>query len=95
MVADMDDASMIAAANLVTQSGGGMVVVRNQKPLSHLPLPIAGLMSDKSVGTVSRQMEELKDAWSKLGSKLPSPTITLEFTTLSVIPELRITDRGS
>jgi len=94
VVAGMDDPSMIAAANLLAQSGGGMVAVRDQKPLSHLPLPIAGLMSDKSVETVSRQMKELKDAWSKLGSKLPSPTITLAFTTLSVIPELRITDKG-
>ena len=94
VVAGMDDASMIAAANLLAQSGGGMVAVKDQKPLSHLPLPIAGLMSDKSVETVSRQMKELKDAWSRLGSKLPSPTITLAFTTLSVIPELRITDKG-
>lgn len=94
VVAGMDDASMIAAANLLAQSGGGMVAVKDQKTLSHLPLPIAGLMSDKSVETVSRQMKELKDAWSRLGSKLPSPTITLAFTTLSVIPELRITDKG-
>jgi adenine deaminase len=94
VVAGMDDASMVAAANLLAQNGGGMVAVRDQKPLSLLPLPIAGLMSDKSVETVSRQMKELKDAWSKLGSKLPSPTITLAFTTLSVLPELRITDKG-
>jgi len=94
VVAGMDEASMIQAANLLVQNGGGMVAVRDQKPLSLLPLPIAGLMSDKSVETVSKQMEELKEAWSKLGSNLPSPTITLAFTTLSVIPELRITDKG-
>jgi adenine deaminase len=51
-------------------------------------------MSDRSVETVSKQIEGLKGAWSKLGSTLPSPTITLAFTTLSVIPELRITDKG-
>jgi adenine deaminase len=94
VVAGMDDGDMIAAANLLIQSEGGMVAVRNQKPLSHVPLPIAGLMSDKSVETVSKQVEGLRDAWSKLGSTLPSPTIALAFTTLSVIPELRITDKG-
>jgi adenine deaminase len=94
VVAGMDDANMIVAANLLAQSGGGMVAVRNQEPLSLLPLPIAGLMSDRSVETVSKQMEELKEAWSKLGSNLPSPTMTLAFTTLPVIPELRITDKG-
>jgi adenine deaminase len=94
VVAGMDDHSMIEAARLLIQIGGGMVAVRDQRVLMHLPLPIAGLMSDQSVQTVARQMKELKAAWSKLGSTLPAPTITLAFTTLSVIPELRITDKG-
>lgn len=94
VVAGMDDNDMIAAANLLVQSGGGMAAVRKQKPLSHVPLPIAGIMSDKSVETVSKQIEGLKNAWSRLGSTLPSPTVTLAFATLSVIPELRITDKG-
>jgi adenine deaminase len=51
-------------------------------------------MSDKSVETASNQVEGLKKAWRELGSTLPSPYITLAFTTLSVIPELRITDKG-
>jgi adenine deaminase len=94
VVAGMDDQSMVEAARSLTQSGGGMVAVKKGKILSHLPLPIAGLMSDQSVQTVAEQMTELKNAWSRLGSTLPSPTITLAFTTLSVIPELRITDKG-
>jgi adenine deaminase len=85
---------MLAAAKVLIGSGGGMVAVRDQKVLAHLPLPIAGLMSDRTVETVSGQIEELKDAWSKLGSTLPSPYVALSFTTLSVIPELRITDKG-
>jgi len=94
VVAGMDDQSMVEAARSLVQSGGGMIAVKDEKILSHLPLPIAGLMSDQSVQTVAKQMTELKNAWSKLGSTLPSPTITLAFTTLSVIPELRITDKG-
>jgi len=94
VVAGMVDRDMIAAADLLIRSEGGMIAVRDQKPLAQVPLPIAGLMSDKPVETVSKQIEQLKDAWSRLGSTLPSPTITLAFTTLSVIPELRITDKG-
>jgi adenine deaminase len=90
----MDDESMVEAARSLVQSGGGMAAVKKAQILSHLPLPIAGLMSDESVQTVAKQMAELKNAWSRLGSTLPSPTITLAFTTLSVIPELRITDKG-
>jgi adenine deaminase len=71
-----------------------MLAVKNSRPMAHVPLPIAGLMSDKSVEIVSREIEELKDAYRKLGCTLPAPYITLSFTTLSVIPELRITDKG-
>jgi adenine deaminase len=94
VVAGVDDPSMVQAARSLIKSGGGLIAVRDQVVLSHLPLPIAGLMSDQSVETVAGQMAELKDAWATLGSSLPSPTITLAFTTLSVIPELRITDKG-
>lgn len=94
VVAGANEPDMIFAANALIESGGGMIVVRGQKAIAHVPLPIAGLMSDKSVEQVSQQIEGLREAWKKLGSTLPSPYITLAFTTLSVIPELRITDKG-
>jgi adenine deaminase len=94
VVAGMDDQSMIQAVRVLAKSGGGMTAVRNGRVLSQVPLPVAGLMSDQSVEMVARQVEELKSAWRSLGSALPSPTITFAFTTLSVIPELRITDKG-
>ena len=94
VIAGMDDSNMIEAARVVIESEGGMAAVMNRKALSHVSLPLAGLMSDQSVETVSTEIDRLKDAWSKLGSTLPSPHITLAFTTLSVIPELRITDKG-
>ncbi len=94
VVAGANDLDMLAAVKILVDSGGGMVAVRNGKVLAHVPLPIAGLMSDMTVETVAGQIEQLKDAWTKLGSSLPSPYVTLSFTTLSVIPELRITDKG-
>ena len=94
VAAGIDDADMVAAANALVRIGGGMVVVKGQKKMAIVRLPIAGLMSDKSVQTVSGEIDKLKSAWADLGSTLPSPHITLAFTTLSVIPELRITDRG-
>jgi adenine deaminase len=94
VAAGVDDDEILTAANAIIKTGGGMAVVKNQKPIAVVPLPIAGLMSDKSVEIVAAEVEKLKDAWSELGSTLPSPHITLAFTTLSVIPELRITDKG-
>jgi adenine deaminase len=94
VVAGTNDSDMLTAIRALTKSQGGLVVVRDGKILAHLPLPIAGLMSDQSVESVSAKIQELRTAWIELGSTLPSPYVTLAFTTLSVIPELRITDKG-
>jgi len=94
VVAGASDLDMIFAANALIESDGGLIAVKQRKVVAQVPLPIAGLMSDKSVEVVSGQIETLKEAWGQLGSTLPSPYITLAFTTLSVIPELRITDKG-
>lgn len=94
VVAGTSDQDMIIAAKELVASRGGMIVVRKGKTLAHVALPIAGLMSDKPVETVAQQVEHLKEAWVMLGCRLPSPYMNLALTTLSVIPELRITDKG-
>jgi adenine deaminase len=94
VVAGSNDKDMLAAVKILVESGGGMIAVEDGKALAHVPLPIAGLMSDQTVEVVSEQIEQLKQAWIKLGSSLPSPYMTFSLTTLSVIPELRITDKG-
>jgi adenine deaminase len=94
LVAGANDRDMIVAAKLLVDSDGGLAVVRDGRAIAHVPLPIAGLMSDKSIEVVSNQIRDLKEAWNSLGCNLPSPYITLAFTSLSVIPELRITDKG-
>jgi adenine deaminase len=94
VVAGTRDEEMLAAARVLIDSGGGLTAVRDEQVLAHVPLSIAGLMSDKPVEVVSEQIQELESAWSKLGSSLPSPHVALSFTTLSVVPELKITDRG-
>jgi len=71
-----------------------MIVTRKGKALAQISLPVAGLMSDKPVEEVAHQVEQLKEAWASLGCNLPSPYMNLALTTLSVIPKLRITDKG-
>lgn len=94
VVAGTNNNDMLTAAKVLIEGNGGMVAVKDGKTLAHVPLPIAGLMSDRSVEVVSDQIQELKDAWNMLGSTLQSPHIAFSFTSLSVIPELRITDKG-
>jgi len=94
VVAGASDEDMIIALNELVHSGGGMVVVRKGRTLAHVPLPIAGLMSERPVEAVAQEVERLKEAWVTLGCTLPFPYMNLALTTLSVIPKLRITDKG-
>ncbi len=94
VVVGCDDESMAQAANLVIGSKGGIAAVGKGERL-HLPLPIAGLMSDRpgdevaeAYATVDRFVRE------ELGSTLSAPFMTLSFMALLVIPEIKLSDQG-
>ena len=93
VVGTNDYAMYIAAVELV-KSQGGKVVVNNGEILSKLPLPIAGLMSDKDFSYVLEKCEELNKAAHSIGCTLDDPFMTMAFMSLPVIPELKITDKG-
>lgn len=90
----VDDTDILAAIATVAASQGGLAVVSNQEVIQHLPLPIAGLLSDQSLEDTATAYDALEDAARALGSPLASPFGQLAFLALSVIPEARITDRG-
>ncbi len=89
-----DDASLARAVNLVIKHRGGMSVVDRAGRGRVLPLPIAGLMSDRDGRWVAQRYTELDRAAKKLGSKLDAPFMTLSFMALLVIPDLKLSDRG-
>jgi len=93
-VAGCDDASMMTAARAVGDLGGGLVAAAGEQVLGSVPLPIAGLMSDRPVETVRQQMDELVGVARTLGSPLHDPFMTLGFLALEVIPALKLTDQG-
>ncbi len=88
------DEDMAKAVMAMKKTGGGLVVVSEGKVLASLPLPIAGLMTDAPVSRVHLQLEALNRAAKSLGCRLSDPFMTLSFISLSVIPELKITDKG-
>ena len=90
-----NDADLLGAIALVAESQGGLAVVADGRILGHLPLPIAGLLSDQPLATVAAEYERLEAAARSLGSPLDSPFGLLAFMSLSVIPEIRVTDRGT
>ncbi len=88
-------AEMAVAVARLAEIGGGQVAVRDGRVLAEVELPIGGLMSDKSIEEVAREVRALADAASKgLGVTIDSPFMQLSFLGLSVLPELRITDKG-
>jgi len=89
-----NDADILAAIAIVAESQGGLAVVAEREVVAHLPLPIAGLVSDAPLGEVSEGYAAVEAAARSLGSALRSPFGQLAFLALSVIPEARVTDRG-
>jgi len=85
---------MRTAANLVIRSRGGIAAVRSGETLAWVKLPIAGLMSDRSLADVSKEMVVLRMAFKDMGV-LDHPYMPLPcLLALSVIPHARITDKG-
>jgi adenine deaminase len=94
VVAGVDDADMVRAARRLVELGGGMVAVHDRGVRAEMALPVAGLMSDAPAERVVAQSRALGEAARALGCTLDAPFHTLGFLALSVIPALKITDRG-
>jgi adenine deaminase len=89
-----DDADMALAVNRIVALQGGFVVASQGVVLAELPLPIAGLMSDRSFEEVRDALIRLREAARALGVTLPEPFLQVAFLPLPVIPHLKISDRG-
>ncbi|MBS9337151.1 adenine deaminase [Fructobacillus parabroussonetiae] len=93
IVAGRNDADMAIAVATLKDLGGGQVVV-NKGKVTALPLPIGGLMSDKSYEALISEQEALNQAFAEISSLPFDPFLTLSFMALPVIPSLKITDQG-
>jgi adenine deaminase len=71
----------------VVVADGGAVV-------GELPLPVAGLLSDRPVEEVVERLDALHALLAERGVRVEAPFMTLSFLALSVIPALKLTDRG-
>jgi adenine deaminase len=90
----VDDGDMARAVGRLAELGGGMVAVDARGVRAELPLAIAGLLSDQPVAIVLDQSRLLSEAVRALGCEIEAPFHAMGFLALSVIPALKITDRG-
>jgi adenine deaminase len=94
VAAGVDDAALARAVNAVIRHRGGLALAGRDGRTSVLPLPVAGLMSDRDGRWVARRYTALDRAAKRLGSRLDAPFMTLSFLALLVIPDLKLSDRG-
>ena len=94
VVAGADDASMRACIDRLAELGGGIVVAREGLVVGELALPVAGLMTDAPPTEVAERMDDLHALLRGMGVGVEAPFMMLSFLALSVIPSLKLTDRG-
>jgi adenine deaminase len=92
IIAGKSGADMRSALAEIRRMRGGVCVVRRGRVAARVALPVAGLMSDRRAGEVAAATTRLKRAWKAAGCTLPYMGFNL--IPLSVIPEIRITDKG-
>ncbi len=93
VVIGVDDESMMTAAEAVGRMGG-LAAASGENVIAELPLPVAGLMSDRPIEEISASLDTLLDAANALGSPLDDPFMAMSFMALEVIPKLKLTDLG-
>lgn len=89
----VDDEDIVNSINLIIENKGGLCVVNGGKK-TILPLPVAGLMTNKGAFKVADEYNKIEEEAKKLGSKLADPFMTLSFMALLVIPDLKLSDKG-
>ncbi|MCK5075092.1 MAG: adenine deaminase [Calditrichia bacterium] len=94
VIVGTNDEDIYAAFKHLRKIKGGLVAVNDGKVLSDLPLPIAGLISDKPYEDVIENLQKLREKVEGLSAEHHAPFMILSFLSLSPIPLLKITDRG-
>ncbi|WP_214019902.1 adenine deaminase [Methanoculleus sp.] len=105
----VDDADIVRAVGEVVRLGGGLAVVSSERraggpdlektrsvssaDVTALPLECAGLMSALPYDEVVRRLAALEEHARRLGA-IANPFMYLSFLALTVIPEIRVTERG-
>lgn len=87
------DKEICNAVNLIIKNKGGICAVNDDNEKS-LPLPVAGIMSNRDAWETGKLYQEIDKMAKDLGSTLKAPFMTLSFMALLVIPDLKLSDKG-
>ena len=94
LAAGATDREMAFAVNRLLKIQGGLTAVRGEKVLAELPLPVAGIISEKPYQDLDADITNLEDVIRSLGCELTRPFLTLQTFCFTGLPFLRLTDKG-
>lgn len=96
LVAGTNAADMLLAARTLEECGGGICLTQDEQVLAKIELPIAGLMAAAPVEEMSTKVEAFNAQARAMGISVArrAPTMALSGLTLTVTPEIRISDLG-
>jgi adenine deaminase len=94
LVIGQNPSAMASAVNRAIRMGGGIAAIEEGKVVFELPLPIGGMMSEKSLKEVAEKEVELKEFLSSRGYPFHDPLYTFIFLPNDFLPEVRINRKG-
>lgn len=93
VVIGTNDEDMCKAVNLIIENKGG-ISLSHGKDHMNIPLPIAGIMTNKNGYEIANEYIAIDKKAKELGTTLRAPFMTLSFMALLVIPKLKLSDKG-
>ena len=93
-VAGDSEEDMLLAVRRIQTLQGGYLTAENGKILEELPLPVCGILSDKTVEEIGSSLCGIRQSLQELGYENPNPIMSFGTLGLPVSPALKLTDRG-
>jgi adenine deaminase len=94
IIVGTNDKDMLNVGAAIAKMGGGLAISKDEKIIDSLPLPIAGLMSDRPLLEVKENLDSIYKTSKSLGVTMDNPFMCIAFLSLEVAPHLKITNKG-
>jgi len=94
IIVGTNDKDMLNVGAAISKMGGGLAISVDEKIVDSLPLPIAGLMSDRPLLEVKENLDSIYKTAKNLGVTVDNPFMSIAFLSLEVAPHLKITNKG-
>lgn len=95
IVIGTNDADIITVANHVREIGGGLALCVDGEIVADMPLPLAGLMTDKPADFIAELNENIRAKVKEIGvNEGIEPFMNMAFVSLPVIPSLKMSTQG-